>query len=117
MIGITTSYNLYTIYFCGFNPLEYIKIWYGITLITPALSYICWYAKGTSKVSIIISSLILCVMFISSFSIGMGYFDVNSIVDLLIFIEIVLVLYKNPKDSIYSLIIALFLAFIICTIL
>ena len=56
-------------------------------------------------------------MFISSFSIGMGYFDVNSIVDLLIFIEIVLVLYKNPKDSIYSLIIALFLAFIICTIL
>lgn len=116
-IGMITSYHLYTIYFCGFNPLEYMKIWYGVTLITPALSYICWYAKGTSKVSIIISSLILCVMFISSFSIGVWYFDVKSVVDLIIFIGTVLVLYKNPKNSIYSLIIALFLAFIICTIL
>lgn len=74
MIGITTSYHLYTIYFFGFNPLEYMKIWYGITLITSALSYICWYAKGTSKVSIIISSFILCVMFMSSFSIGIMNF-------------------------------------------
>ena len=116
-VGMITSYHLCTIYFCGFNPLECMKIWYGITLITPAFSYICWYAKGISKVSIIISSLILCVMFISSFSIGMCYFDVKSVVDLLIFIVTVLVLYKNPKNSIYSLIITLFLAFIICTIL
>lgn len=116
-IGMTTSYHLYTIYFCGFNPLRYMKIWYKITLITPILSYVCWYAKGISKVSIIISSFILCIMFISSFSIGIWYFDIKSVINLLIFIGTVLVLYTKPKNSIYSLIVALFLAFIVRIIL
>lgn len=116
-IGMTTSYHLYSICFCGFNPSQYMKIWYLITLTTPILSYVCWYAKGMGRVSIIISSFILCALFISSFSIGIWYFDIKSGIDLLIFIGTVLVLYTKLKNSIYSLIIALFLAFIVCIIL
>ncbi len=116
-LGMTVSYHLYTILFCGFNPMKYMMIWYGFTLISPLLAYVCWYAKGKNKVSMIISSLILSVMFISSFHIGIWYFDLKSIIDLLIFIGTVIVLYVNPKNTIYSLVISIILAFMIRVVL
>ena len=115
-IGMTVSYHLYTILFSGFNPMKYMLIWYSITLISPLLAYICWYAKGKNKISMLISSLILCVMFLSSFSIGMWYFDFKSIIDLLIFIGTIAVLYVNQKNTIYSLLTSIVLAFIISSI-
>ena len=116
-LGMTVSYHLYTIRFCGFNPMKYMMMWYGFTLISPLLAYVCWYAKGQNKVSMIISSLILSVMFISSFHIGIWYFDLKSIIDLLIFIGTVIVLYVNPKNTIYSLVISIILAFMIRVVL
>ena len=112
-IGMTISYHLYTLIFSGFNPMRYMLIWYGITLISPLLAYICWYSKGTNKISMLISSMILCVMFLSSFNIGFWYFDLESIIDLLIFIGTICVLYVSPKNTIYSLFISIILAFII----
>lgn len=116
-IGMTISYHLYTIIFSGFNPMRYMLIWYGITLISPLLAYICWYSKGTNKISMLISSMILCVMFLSSFNIGFWYFDLKSIIDLLIFIGTILVLYVSTKNTIYSLVISIILAFIISGVL
>ena len=116
-LGMTVSYHLYTILFCGFNPMRYMMIWYGFTLISPLLAYVCWHAKGKNKVSMIISSLILSVMFILSFHIGIWYFDLKSIIDLLIFIGTVIVLYVNPKSTIYSLVISIILAFMIRVVL
>ena len=113
---MTVSYHLYTILFSGFNPMRYMLIWYSITLISPLLAYICWYAKGKSKISMLISSLILCVMFVSSFSIGMWYFNFKSIIDLLIFIGTIAVLYVNKKNTIYSLLTSIVLVFIISSI-
>ena len=111
-VGMTVSYHLYTIYFSGFNPKNYMMIWYGITMITPILAFICWYAKGKEKISIIISSIILTIMLISSFSIGVGYFYFKSIIDTILFIGAILVLYVSPKNSVYNLLIALLLAFV-----
>lgn len=110
-VGMTVSYHLYTIIFSGFNPRSYMMIWYGITIITPLLAFICWYAKGEGKISIIISSVILAVMMLSSFSIGMWYFSFKSIIDTVLFIGTILVLYVNPKNSIYSILLSLILAF------
>ena len=112
-IGMTVSYHLYTIFFSGFNPMQYMMIWYAFTLLSPLLAYICWYAKGKSKISMLISSLILSIMLISSFNIGIGYFDLTSVIDLFIFIGTVLVLYTSPKNTIYSLVISIILAFVI----
>ena len=75
------------------------------------------YAKGKSKVSMIISSLITSVMFLSSFHIGIWYFDLKSIIYLLIFMGTVIVLYVNPKNTIYSLVILIILAFMIRVVL
>ena len=115
-VGMTVIYHLYTINFSGFNPQKYMMIWYNITLISPILAYICWYAKGKGKISLLISTMIILVMLFSSFSIGIWYFDINGVIDLLFFIGTLLVLYNNPKKTIYSLIIALILAFIIRSI-
>lgn len=111
-IGMTVSYHLYTIYVSGFNPKSYMMIWYTITLISPILAFICWYAKSKNKISLMISSLILAVMFILSFSIGMWYFYFKSIIDTILFIGAILVLYVSPKNSVYNLLIALLLAFV-----
>lgn len=111
-VGMTVSYHLYTIWFSGFNPKNYMMIWYGITIITPLLAFICWYAKGKGKISIIISSIILAIMLISSFSIGVWYFYFKSVIDTILFIGTILVLYVSPKNSVYSLLIALLLAFV-----
>ena len=115
-VGITVSYHLYTIWFSGFNPKSYMMIWYGITAITPILAFICWYAKGNNKISIIISSVILAVMLKESFSVGIWYFYFKSTIDTLLFLGTILVLNVEPKNIIYSLIIGFALVFLSCAI-
>lgn len=112
-LGMTVSYHLYTIFFSGFNPKKYMMIWYGLTIISPVLAYICWYAKKDKIISIVISTLILMVMFLVSFSIGMWYFEVRSIIDFLVFIGTLLVIYVKPKNTICSLLSAFVLVFIV----
>lgn len=111
-VGMTTSYHLHTIMYSGFNPKSYMMIWYGITAITPILAFICWYAKGNKRISIIISSIILSVMLIVSFSIGFWYFDFKSIINTLLFLGTIIILYTKPEYSIYSLLFAIILSFI-----
>ena len=111
-VGMTVSYHLYTIMFSGFNPKSYMMIWYGITAMTPILAFICWYAKGNNKISIIISSVILAVMLIESFSVGIWYFYFKSAIDTLLFLGTMTVLYTKPKNSVYSLLFALILVIV-----
>lgn len=112
-LGMCISYHIYTIIFAGFNPMGYMMIWYGITLISPFMAFVCWYAKGNGIIPFIIDIGIITVMILCCFSIGMWYFDFNSVIDTLFFITTLLVLYDTPKKSIYSLVISLVLAYLI----
>ena len=101
--GMCISYHLYTIVFAGFNPQRYMMIWYGFTLLSPALAFICWYGKGQTIVSLIIDILILAVMMLECFAIGFLYFAVTRIINVIIFVGSVVILYSKPKQTVISL--------------
>ena len=109
-LGMTISYHLYTILFSGFNPKEYMMLWYGLTIISPLIAYICWYSKSDNKYSIIISSLVLFIMTESCFNTGLLYFDFKGILYTLVFIASCIVIYKKSSYLLLSILIGLTLS-------
>ena len=112
-LGMCVSYHIYTIAFVGFNPMNYMLIWYGITLISPFMAFVCWYAKGNGIIAFIIKVSIITVMILCSFAIGMWYFDFTSVINTIFFIITLVVVYYTPKELIYSLICSIVMAYLI----
>ena len=52
-VGMVTSYYLYSNYVAGFFPRSYAMIWFGFTIISPFLAFVCWYAKGKGKLELL----------------------------------------------------------------
>ena len=111
--GMCISYHLYTIVFAGFNPQRYMMIWYGFTLLSPVLAFICWYGKGETKVSLIIDILILAVMMSECFAIGFWYFDITRMINVIIFIGSAVIIYSRPKQTVISLLGAVALSYVL----
>ena len=116
--GMVTSYYLYSKYVAGFFPRSYAMIWFGFTAISPFLAFVCWYAKGKSKLAAILSMLILAVLFNMVFVYGWGYFEARSILELAVFVIGVIVLRRNTWRcsmlmGIISIILAILLNIII----
>lgn len=112
-LGMTISYHSYTIIFNGFNPKNYMLLWYGITLVSPILAYFVWYVKSNNKYTIILSSIIVFVMSKCCFSIGMWYFNTRGLLYTVTFLTSLYILHTNVKKTMISFIIGLLLSFII----
>ncbi|MCR5135383.1 MAG: hypothetical protein K6B12_07050, partial [Clostridiales bacterium] len=93
--GMCAAYHLYSILFSGFDPGRYMLIWYGITLVSPVMAVLCWYAKGGSTPSIVLGTLILWVMAMNCFSVGHWYFCLLDAANTVIFLAAAAVLYKT----------------------
>ena len=112
-LGMNISYHIYTIIFAGFNPMNYMMIWYFLTLFSPILAFICWYSKGAGIIPVIINTCIIAIMILCCFGIGMWYFDFTSIINTIIFIITLIILYNTPQKSIITLIGCLVIAFVV----
>ncbi|MDE6747759.1 MAG: hypothetical protein K2K21_01655, partial [Lachnospiraceae bacterium] len=113
-VGMVTSYYLYSKFVAGFFPRSYAMIWYGFTAISPMLAFICWYAKGKSKLSFALSSMIIAVLFNMTFFYSMTYFGMRSILELIAFICGLVALKRNTiKNTIIMTAIGVILAFIL----
>lgn len=84
--GMVASYYLYSNYAAGFFPRSYAMIWFGFTIISPFLAFVCWYAKEKSKSAFMLSILILAVLFNMTFVYGWGYFEALSVLELAVFL-------------------------------
>ena len=115
--GMVTSYYLYSNYVAGFFPRSYAMIWFGFTMISPFLAFICWYAKGKSKSAWMLSALILAVLFNMTFVYGWGYFEARSILELAVFMIGVAVLRRDTlKDSVLMGSVSIILACLLNTV-
>ncbi len=117
-VGMVTSYYLYSTFIAGFFPRSYAMIWFGLTAISPLLAFVCWYAKGKSKISLAISSLIIAVLFNMTFAYGWIYFDIYSILELIVFICGLIILRRSTiKETIVTTAIGVIAAMILNMIL
>ena len=101
--GMCAAYHMYSILFAGFNPSSYMVIWYAITLVSPILAALCWYAKGKGTIPIFLDIGIMAVFTLSCFSLGFFYVDLRGILYLLVFIGATAILYRNPKQTAISI--------------
>ncbi len=112
--GMVTSYYLYSNFVAGFFPRSYAMIWFGFTAISPLLAFVCWYAKGKSKLSFVLSAMIIAVLFNMTFFYGMIYFEMRSTLELIVFICALVVLKRNTiKGSIIMTAIGIILAIVL----
>ena len=109
--GMVASYYLYTVVFAGFYPESYMMIWVGLTLVTPIFAAVCWYAKGTHIVSVLISAVPVALMMRAAFAFGFWYFDIRNILELILLIFTFVVLYKSPKQTALAMLIGAVLFF------
>ena len=97
--GMVASYYLYSNYVAGFFPRSYAMIWFGFTMISPFLAFVCWYAKGKSRPAFMLSVLILAVLFNMTFVYGWGYFEARSVLEVIVFIIGLTVLRRDTLKS------------------
>ena len=110
--GMVASYYLYSNYIAGFFPKSYAMIWVGFTVISPVLAFLCWYAKGRSKMSLALASGIIAVLFNMTFVYRFPYYiNIRSALELLVFIcGCVVMRRQTAKESVLMMAIGVVLA-------
>lgn len=112
--SMVTSYYLYSAFVAGFFPKSYAMIWVGFTIVSPVLAFICWFAKGQSKISLVLSAGILAVLFNMTFIYGFLYFNIVSPLELLTFIcGFIIMRRKMVRETISMTLIGAALAFVL----
>ncbi len=114
--GMCGSYHFFTLQWAGFDPGSYMLIWYGYTLMSPILAFICWYGKGKTTFSLAVDVLILSIMCIMCFSVGYFYIHFRDIIYTLIFVASAAILYSSPKNTAISVICGIVLPEILVTV-
>ena len=96
-ISMVSGYYLYCSFVLGFLPKTYMLLWLAASFVSPLLACICWYAKGSGMVAVLISSGILGVLFAQAFFITQG-FRVAHIPEVITWAAGLILLRRKPKE-------------------
>ena len=113
-IGMLLSYYIYSAYLFGFFPTSYFIRWGGIALVSPLLAAVVWKAKNNERLAMILSALPMGLMLSLSLSIGFFYVDLTHVEELIMYVFLCAVFYKNQKQLIVSIGLSIVIAIIIC---
>jgi len=95
--GMVSSYYAYTKFVAGFFPRSYALVWCVLTLLSPLLAVICWYARGKGWPALVISAAISGFLFCQGFAFGRWYLEpVYEGLDALAWLAGSLALYQRP---------------------
>ena len=109
-LGMVGAYYLYSRFGAGFFPRSYAMVWFGLTLASPFLALLCWYAKGEGILGIVLSACILAVLIDLTFSYGAFYVDPVSPLELVFLAATLLLLRRKQMVSMVVLAVALAIA-------
>ncbi len=109
-IGMFIGYYSITLFVSGFFPKTYMIAWGIIILFSPVLAFFAWYSKGHGWIAIVLSSIIIGFFFTQAFSFGMYYIDISYYDGVTSLLVVVILLYRDKKQMILSLIGALIAA-------
>lgn len=111
-IGMVGSYYLYSAFVAGFFPRSYALIWFGITAISPALAFFCWYAKGNGWFAVVLSGIIIGVLLSQAIFLTQGI-RIAQIPEVIVWIASILVLWRKWKELAIELCISVPVALLI----
>nr|WP_245339060.1 hypothetical protein [Paenibacillus shirakamiensis] len=112
-IGVLISYYLYSTYLFGFFPTRYFISWFIIAIISPLLALIAWEAKNNVRLSYILPALPMGILLKYSIGIGLFYIYLNYIEELIMYLIICIVYYKQPKQMVAIVILSIIIAFFV----
>lgn len=110
--GMVGSYYLYTVMVAGFFPKSYMMLWMIMTIISPFIAIVCWYAKGKGIIAISLASILFMFISRQAFAFGFWYFHLVHLLELLLWVATIFVLYQSPKQIIKVVTIGLLLYFL-----
>lgn len=114
--GSLLGYCIYSYFVAGFMPdRSYLFTWLFLTAISSVLAVICWYAKGYGTAATILSAFIIAYFILQAFSFAadFSYFEINKGLEIILLPISIAVLYKKPKQTIISVIAAIFISYFI----
>lgn len=97
-IGMLITYYGYSAYLFGFFPTSYFLLWGSISLLSPILAIIVWHAKNNKQMAVFLPALPMGLMLSLSLGIGLSYIYINHFEELIMYVLLCVVFFKNPKQ-------------------
>ncbi|WP_230501168.1 hypothetical protein [Sutcliffiella rhizosphaerae] len=112
-IGMLISYYVYSAYLFGFFPTSYFLWWGTLAIVSPFLAILVYKGKQKEKFAYILPALPLGLMLSLSLAIGPFYIDISYIEELIMYVVLCVIFYKQPKQ----LAVVILLSFIVALII
>ena len=112
-IGMLISYYAYSAFLFGFFPTGYFILWGSVALVSPLLAVVVWKAKNNERLAMILPALPMGLLLSLSLSIGLFYIDLTHYEELIMYVFLCLVFYKNQKQIVVSIGLSIIIAIII----